>query len=85
MSELVYTVKFRPDRYKYARSEARGLQQPTWLIGRDDDAGTVVAFAFEEEAAKQICFALNLADAYITGDTNAKKNLLALLEKLKTH
>lgn len=78
---MEYHVRFRPGRFKYAPSNLPNLQQPTWIVGREDD-GAMIAFVFDENAAKQICFALNLADAYLTGDTAARLSLTRELEKL---
>ena len=80
---LTYNVTFVPGRYKFGLSKQPGLNQPTYIIGREDD-GTIVGFCFEENAAKQICFSMNLADAYIRGDTDVRLSLTRSLEGLKS-
>lgn len=80
---IVYNVTFRPGRYKYAPSAMSATGIKSWVIGREDD-GFIVGFAFEEDAAKQIVFALNLADAYICGDSKSRLELTRALEGLST-
>lgn len=79
---ITYTVKFTPGRYKITPNKSPDARFEYFLIGREDD-GHIVAFAFEENHAKQICYALNLAWACLSGDYADQKQLLAALEKLK--
>lgn len=78
--EVTYTVKFNPGRYKIAM--AKGLAQPTWIVGREDD-GKAVGFFFEENAALQVCYAMNLADAHLRGDAIETRSLMSKIEKLR--
>lgn len=76
---IVYRVQFEPGRYKYRQNPINDL---AWDIGREDN-GTYIGFAFSENAAKHICLALNLVDAYIGGDTSAQTDLLKQLQRLR--
>lgn len=87
---ITYTVTFRPGRYKVLRADELQrqrrdnfqLSQPTWIVGREDD-GKVIGFFFEEDAAKAVCYAMNLADAHLRGDTQERLKLLRVFEKVK--
>ena len=81
MADIAYKVIFRPGRYKYQRNPVNDL---AWNIGRSDD-GKVIGFAFAENEAAHICLALNLADAYVTNQTDDQMDLLRKLAKLRTH
>ena len=75
---FLYNVRFLPGRYKVLPPGP----VKAWQIGREDD-GTIAGFAFEENEAKHICLALNLVDAYISGDTSAQREMLQALGKLR--
>lgn len=87
---ITYTVTFKPGRYKVVLANElqrkkhgqTGLVAPTWIVGREDD-GKVIGFFFEEDAAKAVCFAMNLADAHLRGDTMEERNLLRQFEKAR--
>jgi hypothetical protein len=85
-----YRVTFRAGRYKYVSAREMGMgpkllvpgAQECWIIGRELD-GATIGFCFEEEEAKHIVLSLNLLDAFMTGDTAAQREFLALFERMK--
>lgn len=81
MADIAYKVIFRPGRYKYMRNP---VNESSFMIGRSDD-GATIAFTFTENEAAHVCMALNLADAYITNQTDDQMDLLRKLDKLRTH
>lgn len=78
-----YTVTFVPGRYKIDKTKMKAPDgSPIYTVGREDD-GRVIGFFFEIDSAKQVCFALNIADAHLRGDTIDRNALLREFEKLK--
>jgi hypothetical protein len=66
--DAVYTAHFRPGRYTYVKNSSlpNGGGTEWWLVLRD---GVQFGFAFTEDAAAQMCFALEITLAHLTGNS----------------
>lgn len=87
--EVVYSVKFRPSKFRYREAvRAPGPGNGATNVLRyfeiiDLSRNLYIGWVFEEEIAKQICFALDLATAQLAGDRRETKALLAALGLLQ--
>lgn len=79
---VTYTLKFTPSRYRIIERVAPSNAFPYWDIVNITNNDLVVGFAFTENDAKAIVFALDYTTAVLVGDKRAQKELMNALAKI---
>jgi hypothetical protein len=79
---ITYNLKFSPAHYHIRERTAPTPGLHYWDIVEKESAREV-AFAFDENTAKAIVFALDYTKAVLNGDKTAQKELMNALAKLK--
>lgn len=76
----VYTANFVPGAFTYAKNSSlpNGGAAEYWVVLRD---GVPFGFSFDEAAAAQMCFSMEVTMAHLTGDTALIGQLIAAFRK----